>query len=93
MEALPGTEPEPEKGINPDEGPKERFVPKSQKATVLLVAREDAPATAMPRMIRIVARPVVGGSLGPPQLVREVPLMVILRQERVLAGTREEETP
>ena len=93
VEALPGTELEPEKGINPDEGPKERFVPKSQKATVLLVAREDAPATAMPRMIRIVARPVVGGSLGPPQLVREVPLMVILRQERVLAGTREEETP
>lgn len=93
VEALPGTEPEPEKGINPDEGPKERFVPKSQKATVLLVAREDAPATPMPRMIRILARPVVGGSLGPPQLVREVPLMVMKRREQVLAGTREEENP
>lgn len=93
VEALPGTEPEPEQGINPDEGPKERFVPKSQKATVLLVAREDAPATPMPRMIRIVARPVVGGSLGPSQLVREVPLMVVKRPRQVLAGTREEENP
>ena len=93
VEALPGTELEPEKGINPDEGPKERFVPKSQKATVLLVAREDAPATPMPRMIRIVARPVVGGSLGPSQLVREVPLMVVKRARQVLAGTREEEAP
>lgn len=93
VEALPGTEPEPEKGVNPDEGPKERFVPKSQKATVLLVAREDAPSTPMPRMIRIVARPVVGGSLGPSQLVREVPLMVVKRPRQVLAGTREEETP
>ena len=93
VEALPGTDLEPDKGINPDEGPKERFVPRSQKATVLLVAREDAPATPMPRMIRIVARPVVGGSLGPPQLVREVPLMVVKRQGQVLAGTREDETP
>ena len=93
MEALPGTELEPEKGINPDEGPKERFVPKSQKATVLLVAREDAPATPMPRMIRIMARPVVGGSLGPSQMVREVPLMVMKRQEQVLAETREDEAP
>ena len=93
VEALPGTELEPEKGINPDEGPKERFVPKSQKTTVLLVARGDAPATPMPRMIRIVARPVLGGSLGPPQFVQEVPLMVLRRPEQVLAGAREEENP
>ena len=46
VEALPGTELEPEKGINPDEGPKERFVPKSQKATVLLVGPRRRPGHA-----------------------------------------------
>lgn len=93
VEALPGTELEPDKGINLDEGPKERFVPKSQKATVLLVARGDAPATPRPRMIRIMAGPVVGGSLGPSQLVREVPVMVVRHQELELAGNQEETIP
>ena len=90
VEALPGTEVETESGINPDEGPKERFLAKSQKATILLVARGDAPVTPMPQLIRIMGRAVVQGTLGPSLLVQEMPVMVVKRQEVALAGDREE---
>lgn len=75
--ALPGTEVEPDRGINPDEGPKERFLAKTQKATIMLVARADAPATAMPRMVTMMAQPIVGGKPGAPLPVAEIPLMVV----------------
>ena len=81
VEALPGTEVEPAGGINPDEGPKERFVPKSQKATVLLVVSADAPVTPMPQLIRIMGRAVVQGTLGPTLLIQEMPVMVVRHQE------------
>ena len=77
VEAFPGTEVEPDGGINPDEGPKGRFIPKSQKATVLLVANADAPIMPMPQLIRISGRAVVDGTIGPPFLVRELPVMVV----------------
>ena len=75
--ALPGTEVEPEGGVNPDEGPKERFLAKTQKATIVLVARVDAPATAMPRVVTMMARPIVEGKPGAPLPVAEIPLMVV----------------
>jgi len=54
---------------------KEHFFPRSQKATILLIASADA-ANTMPQLLRISARPVVGGKLGEPLLVRDIPLMV-----------------
>src|SRR5262249_16380766 len=45
VQALPGTEVEPDRPPPPDQGKKERYVAKAQKATVMLVASENAPPT------------------------------------------------
>jgi hypothetical protein len=77
VEILPATEVKPEKGPPLDEGPKYRFRPKTETASILLLARGDAPVTEMPRFIRVVCRPVVRGVVGAPVLVKELPLMVV----------------
>ena len=77
VRASTATEVEPEKLPPLDEGEKERFLPKSQKAVILLAASADAPLTRLPQLLRVMARPVVEGKLGAPVLVQEVPLMVL----------------
>ncbi len=77
VEALPGTEVETDRGINPDEGPKDKFLAKTQKATILLMASKDAALTSSPRFLRVKARPVVDGKPGMPIPVAEIPLMVV----------------
>ena len=77
VRASTATEVEPEKLPPLDEGEKERFLPKSQKAVILLAASADAPLTRLPQLLRVMARPVVEGKLGAPTLVQEVPLMVL----------------
>ena len=77
VSALPGTEVKAEGGPPLDEGEKEKFVPPSQTATVILAAAESAPLSVEPQFIRVVARPVVGGKLGKPLHVAELPLMVV----------------
>jgi hypothetical protein len=56
---------------------KEYYRPRRLETTLLLVASPDAPATRLPRMIRLVATPVVNGKPGAPQTVEEYPLMVL----------------
>ena len=77
VRASTATEVEPGKLPPLDEGEKERFLPKSQKAVILLAASADAPLTRLPQLLRVMARPVVEGKLGAPTLVQEVPLMVL----------------
>jgi hypothetical protein len=78
VQAFPGTEVAPEKTPPPlSEGNKDLFLPKSQKAVILLAASAEAPATKMPQFARVTARPVVGGKIGAPSLVAEIPLMVV----------------
>jgi hypothetical protein len=60
-----------------NDGAKELYLPKSQKAIILLAASADAPLTRLPQVLRVMARPVVEGKIGTPALVREVPLMVL----------------
>jgi hypothetical protein len=59
------------------EGKKEYFRAKSQKATLMLVAGTDAPSSTSPVLLRISARPVVGGKLGEPLVVGNIPMMVV----------------
>lgn len=66
VQAFPATEVEPDRGINPDEGEKERFVAKTQKATIVLMAEAHAPVTTEPHFFRIVGRPIIEGRPGPP---------------------------
>ena len=77
VDAVTGTEVEPDRGPPLDEGHKNRFLPKSQTAVIMLVASQDAPLTRWPTFIRVVARPIVDGKVGPPLPLEEIPLMVV----------------
>ena len=81
VDAVTGTEVDPDRGPPLDEGHKKRFVPKSQTAVIMLVASEDAPLTRWPKFIRVVARPVVDGKIGPPLPLEEIPLMVVASRQ------------
>jgi hypothetical protein len=77
VQALPGTEVEADRPPPLPELNKERFVPKSQVATILLMVSSDAPPTSLPQFLRLSARAVVQGRIGAPIFVREVPLMIL----------------
>jgi hypothetical protein len=74
--ATPGTEVKPDQGSNPDEGNKERFVPKKEVVTILIMASPDAHVTPTPRLVRVIARPVIDGALGHQVVAKEIPMMV-----------------
>ena len=76
VRAFTGAETPPPRGGVLDEGRKEQFVPKNQKVVILVLGSPDAAATAMPQMVRLVARPVVEGRVGAPLLVQEIPVSV-----------------
>jgi hypothetical protein len=77
VQALAGADVEPDTEPPLPEIHKERFVPKSKKTTILLVADADAPTSRIPQLARIIARPVVGGKIGAPLTVGDVPVMVL----------------
>ena len=59
----------------------DRYLPKSQKVTIVLHARVDAPLTRTPVLLSLGARPFVEGKPGPVLLVPEIPLAVVKRAE------------
>ena len=77
VQALPGADVEPDTEPPLPEIHKERFIPKSKKTTILLVADADAPTPGIPKLARIIAHPVVGGEIGAPLKVGDVPVMVL----------------
>ncbi|MBM3800856.1 MAG: hypothetical protein FJW26_00945 [Acidimicrobiia bacterium] len=81
VEAFPATEVKPDKGPPLDEGYKERFLPKTDSATIILAAADNASVTTVPKSIRITARPIVGGQPGSLLVVRDILLMVVKRRE------------
>lgn len=81
VEVLPAAEVEPERARPLDEGKKERFRPGQQVITVLLAAAQDAPATRLPQLTRVKARPVVNGKTGPALAVQTIPVMVVKPEE------------
>jgi hypothetical protein len=85
VEALPLTQVEPPgvtRGRTADEeGPKDRFLPRISTSRILLLAQENAAPTPSPQVVRIVARPIVGGKPGASLLVRSIPLMIVRPQE------------
>ena len=87
VQMFPSTEVDPEPRTPLDEGQKERFLPRTGTATLILSASSDAPLTAMPQFIRIVCRPVVDGIPGSLLVVKEIPLMVVSRAQEGLGST------
>ena len=86
VEALPSTDYQPEKPPHLDQGPKQRYLPQQGATSVMIVAGPDAPATRMPRILRIQARPVVSGRMGPLLPVGTVHLMVLEGNRRQAAA-------
>ncbi|HTF64591.1 MAG TPA: hypothetical protein VK638_18065, partial [Edaphobacter sp.] len=64
----------------PNAGKVERYIPKPQTASLLLVTSPDAPPSNDPVVVRVIARPVVKGKLGNPIRVGEIPVMVTARR-------------
>ena len=71
---------------------KESYVPNLRKASVLLLAESAAPVTNLPTMVRVAARPIVGGELGPLLVVKEIPFMVVPPAEDAAEEQRTGET-
>jgi hypothetical protein len=85
VDVLPAAEVEPERARPLDEGKKERFRPGQQVVTVLLAAASAAPATRLPQLARVKARPVVNGKIGKAIVVQSILLMVV-KPEDIAAG-------
>jgi len=81
VQAVPGTEVEPDRPPPFSEGKKERFRTKSQKATLILLPADDAPSTRMPAVARVYAQPVVEGRLGDRIPVKDLLVMVTQHPE------------
>lgn len=69
--------PEEERPPAFDESEKHMFRPETQKVSITLMAEDGASTTNLPRMVRVKARAIVGGEMGPLIPVGLVPLMVV----------------
>jgi len=77
--ARPAFENPEDKPPLPNGGRLERYTPREQRTTVMLIATPDAPQSDIPKRIRVVVRVVRDGSLVAPLAVKEIPLMVLPR--------------
>ncbi len=76
VRVFPGADVE-KKGSAPVSQQKEYFLPAVQTTTLVLLADPDAAVTRMPSLVRLTARPVVGGRVGTDLPVAEIQMMVV----------------
>jgi hypothetical protein len=81
VETHPAAELEPERPRILDEGKKERFRPNYGAATLLLMVSSNAPATRLPHMVQVWAKPVLNGKSGRFLSVQTLPLMIVRPDE------------
>ncbi len=81
VEAMTATKSEPVQPPPINRGREDRYIARNKKATLLLVVSPDAPATARPVTVRVAARPVVEGLLGPVTPVKDLFVMVLPTRE------------
>ncbi len=89
VNVFPAAEVDGKKRPNEISEKEESFVPDVQKTTLVLLADPEAPVTRMPQWLSLEARPIVGGQVGSPLPVAQIPLMVVKpeRAELSKAGT------
>jgi hypothetical protein len=75
--ALPALENPEDKPPLPNGGKLERYTPREQRTTVMLVAAPDAPPSDLPVSIRVIVRVIGEGRLGQPVAIKEIPVMVL----------------
>ena len=88
VQAVPGTEVEPDRPPPFSVGKAERFTTKSEKATFVILPGRDAPATRMPAVATIYAQPVVDGTLGERIPVKDL-LVMVTRQPESLSDNQQ----
>jgi len=83
VQASPGVEPADDREPTDVDKTPDLFVPKLQKATIVLLAGPSAPLTSTPSLVRIQCRPILNGKPGEILPVADIPLMVVegARQE------------
>lgn len=64
VQVIPATRVDDRGGPPQDQGRKERFMPESQEAVILIAAGKEAPATVSPQWVRLVVRPVPEGRVA-----------------------------
>jgi hypothetical protein len=77
VRALPALENPEDKPPLPNGGRLERYTPREQRTTVMLIAAPDAPVSEVPARIRVIVRAIGEGKLADPVAVKEIPLMVL----------------
>ncbi len=77
VRVITGTELQPKVPPAYNPGKIERFQPESQKATLLFVTDPGAAPTSKPLEARLIAQPVIKGTLGQPVVVKKILLTVV----------------
>jgi hypothetical protein len=75
--AVAGADYEPDKDPPSTVGKRERYLPRTERLVVALTAAADAPVSAEPQTVRLVARPLVNGKLGDILFTKTFPMMVL----------------
>jgi len=93
VESVMGAEVDPVKPPPFNQGKKERFTTRSQKATFVFLTGVDAPLTPEPVTARIYVRPAVKDELGDKILAKEILVMVVsdssqYKEKTALTDTR-----
>jgi hypothetical protein len=82
VEVFPAAEVEPEIPPPLEAIHKERFRPKSQNVTLVLLPGSEIPATPIPRWAEVRVRPIVQGRPGRSVLARKIPVVVVRPSSR-----------
>ncbi len=77
VSAAVGADFEPDKDAPAAVGKKERYLPRTERAVVVLSASSDAAPSAQPYRARLSARPLVDGKLGNVLSTKEIYVMVV----------------
>jgi hypothetical protein len=77
VSAAVGADFEPEKDPPPAVGKRERYLPVTERAVVVLSVSADASPAVQPHNLRLLVRPLVDGKLGEILSTKTLPVMVI----------------
>ena len=77
--ATVGADYEPDTDPPSTVGKRERYVPRTENAVLVLSANADAVAWQRPQEIQVVVRPLVGGKLGERAFTKTIPIMVVAK--------------
>lgn len=70
---------EPDKDPPPFPGKRERYVPRTERTVLAFSVADKAPFSALPKVARVIVRPVVDGKPGATIASKEIPIMVVAK--------------